>query len=104
MPMMRIFFTLLFRNGSRRCGAMIARVRRRAAPVAMGNFLQYARAPHVYARRLLIANGRSEETVSTALSMAAFALATSITPGPVNIVALSAGARYGLRASLRHVT
>ena len=38
-----------------------------------------------------------------ALSMAAFALATSITPGPVNIVALSAGARYGLRASLRHV-
>ena len=70
----------------------------------MGNFLQYARAPHVYARRLLIANGRSEETVSTALSMAAFALATSITPGPVNIVALSAGARYGLRASLRHVT
>ncbi len=36
--------------------------------------------------------------------MAAFALATSITPGPVNIVALSAGARYGLRASLRHVT
>lgn len=39
-----------------------------------------------------------------AFSMAAFALATSITPGPVNIVALSAGARYGLRASLRHVT
>lgn len=42
--------------------------------------------------------------MSTALSMAAFALATSITPGPVNIVALGAGARYGLRASLRHVT
>ncbi|WP_028207922.1 LysE family translocator [Paraburkholderia nodosa] len=42
--------------------------------------------------------------MSTALSMAAFALATSITPGPVNILALSAGARYGLRASLRHVT
>nr|WP_241030948.1 LysE family translocator [Paraburkholderia sp. Ac-20347] len=38
------------------------------------------------------------------MSMAAFALATSITPGPVNIVALGAGARYGLRASLRHVT
>jgi len=36
--------------------------------------------------------------------MAAFALATSITPGPVNLVALGAGARYGLRASLRHVT
>ncbi len=35
--------------------------------------------------------------------MAAFALATSITPGPVNIVALSAGARHGLQASLRHV-
>ncbi|WP_213300684.1 LysE family translocator [Paraburkholderia sacchari] len=42
--------------------------------------------------------------MSTALSMAAFALATSITPGPVNVVALGAGARYGLRASLRHVT
>ena len=36
-------------------------------------------------------------------SMAAFALACSITPGPVNIVALSSGARFGLRASLRHV-
>ena len=83
---------------------MIARVRRGALPGVMGNFLQYAHAAHVYALRLLIANGRSEETVSTALSMAAFALATSITPGPVNIVALSAGARFGLRASLRHVT
>lgn len=37
------------------------------------------------------------------LSMAAFALASSISPGPVNLVALSAAARYGLRASLRHV-
>lgn len=43
-------------------------------------------------------------TVNMALSMAAFALATSITPGPVNVVALGAGTRYGLRASLRHVT
>lgn len=37
------------------------------------------------------------------LSMAAFALATSITPGPANIVALSAGAQYGFSASTRHV-
>ncbi|VVD95939.1 lysine transporter LysE [Pandoraea capi] len=37
-------------------------------------------------------------------SMAAFALAASITPGPVNIVALGSGARYGLMPSLRHVT
>ncbi|VVD72456.1 LysE family translocator [Pandoraea anhela] len=37
-------------------------------------------------------------------SMAAFALAASITPGPVNVVALGAGARYGLLPSLRHVT
>ncbi|WP_323121400.1 LysE family translocator [Burkholderia alba] len=37
------------------------------------------------------------------LSMAAFALAASISPGPVNLVALSAGAQYGLSASLRHV-
>jgi len=37
-------------------------------------------------------------------SMAAFALAASITPGPVNVVALGSGARYGLWPSLRHVT
>ncbi|MGQ8816469.1 LysE family translocator [Serratia sp. NA_13] len=37
------------------------------------------------------------------LSMAAFALASSITPGPVNIVALSAGAQFGFSATLRHV-
>jgi len=36
--------------------------------------------------------------------MSAFALATSLSPGPVNIVALSSGAQYGLRVSLRHVT
>jgi threonine/homoserine/homoserine lactone efflux protein len=36
--------------------------------------------------------------------MAAFALASSISPGPVNIVALSAGAQHGLVASMRHVT
>ncbi|WP_338762891.1 LysE family translocator [Massilia sp. METH4] len=38
------------------------------------------------------------------LSMAAFALASSISPGPVNIVALGAGARHGLAASVRHVS
>jgi threonine/homoserine/homoserine lactone efflux protein len=38
------------------------------------------------------------------LSMAAFALASSISPGPVNVVALSAGAQHGLSASMRHVT
>jgi len=37
-------------------------------------------------------------------SMAAFALATSITPGPVNVVALGSGARHGFTASLAHVT
>lgn len=35
--------------------------------------------------------------------MALFALAASISPGPVNVVALSSGAQYGLRSSLRHV-
>jgi threonine/homoserine/homoserine lactone efflux protein len=35
--------------------------------------------------------------------MAAFALATSLTPGPVNVVALSSGARHGWRASLPYV-
>jgi threonine/homoserine/homoserine lactone efflux protein len=38
------------------------------------------------------------------LSMASFALAASISPGPVNIVALTSGVRHGFRASLRHVT
>lgn len=38
------------------------------------------------------------------LSMAAFALVSSITPGPVNLVALSSGARHGLRGTLAHVT
>lgn len=38
------------------------------------------------------------------ISMAAFALASSISPGPVNIVALGSGAQHGLWASMRHVT
>lgn len=38
------------------------------------------------------------------LSMFVFALVSSITPGPVNLVALNAGAQYGFAASLRHVT
>ncbi|WP_313406744.1 LysE family translocator [Stutzerimonas kunmingensis] len=38
------------------------------------------------------------------LSMAAFALVSSITPGPVNLVALNCGARFGFRASARHIT
>lgn len=42
--------------------------------------------------------------MSIFLSMAVFALVSSITPGPVNIVALGSGAQYGWRASLRHVT
>jgi threonine/homoserine/homoserine lactone efflux protein len=42
--------------------------------------------------------------MSIFLSMAAFALAASISPGPVNIVALSSSAQYGLPASMRHVT
>ncbi|MBK5533737.1 LysE family translocator [Pseudomonas sp. TH08] len=41
--------------------------------------------------------------MSVIVSMAAFALAASITPGPVNIVALSSGAQFGFRASQRHV-
>jgi len=42
--------------------------------------------------------------MSILVSMAAFALASSISPGPVNIVALSSGAQHGFRASMRHVT
>lgn len=36
-------------------------------------------------------------------SMAAFALAASISPGPVNVIAISHGAQFGLAASLRYV-
>ena len=42
--------------------------------------------------------------MSPLISMAAFALACSISPGPVNIVALSSGAQFGFFASLRHVS
>ena len=41
--------------------------------------------------------------MSLIVSVAAFALVGSITPGPVNIVALSSGAQFGFRASQRHV-
>lgn len=41
--------------------------------------------------------------MSLIMSMAAFALATSITPGPVNMVALGSGARFGFAASQKHV-
>jgi threonine/homoserine/homoserine lactone efflux protein len=40
----------------------------------------------------------------TLLPMTFFALAASISPGPVNVVALGLSARHGFRASLRHVT
>ncbi len=43
-------------------------------------------------------------TLSTLLPMAAFALAASISPGPVNLVCLSSGTRYGLRTGLWFVT
>ncbi len=42
--------------------------------------------------------------MSMLISMALFALASSISPGPVNIVALSSGAQHGFRAAMRHVT
>jgi threonine/homoserine/homoserine lactone efflux protein len=38
------------------------------------------------------------------LSMSAFALVCSITPGPVNLVALSTSVRSGVGAAMRHVT
>ncbi|RTR07070.1 LysE family translocator [Halomonas nitroreducens] len=41
---------------------------------------------------------------SLSLSMAAFALAASLSPGPVNLMALTAATQHGFRASLRHVT
>lgn len=41
--------------------------------------------------------------MSVLASMAVFALAASISPGPVNVVALSCGRQFGLGPSLRHV-
>ena len=38
--------------------------------------------------------------MSLLISMAAFALAASISPGPVNVVALSSGMQFGLGPSL----
>ncbi|MFC0266995.1 LysE family translocator [Kushneria aurantia] len=38
------------------------------------------------------------------LSMSLFALAASLSPGPVNLVALHSGLHFGLRRALRHVT
>ena len=38
------------------------------------------------------------------LSMAAFALASSISPGPVNVVSVTLGVKHGFRAAMRHVS
>lgn len=43
-------------------------------------------------------------TPALLLSMAAFSLAASISPGPVNIVALSSGMRYSFRPTIGYVT
>ncbi|SBS34724.1 Cysteine/O-acetylserine efflux protein [Marinomonas aquimarina] len=42
--------------------------------------------------------------VSTLVSMSLFALAASLSPGPVNLVGVSSGARYGIRVGLKFVT
>ena len=43
-------------------------------------------------------------SLALVLPMSAFALAASISPGPVNMVCLGSGARYGVRASLAFVS
>lgn len=43
-------------------------------------------------------------TSALLLSMALFAFAASFSPGPVNLLSVSAGARYGIRSGLRFVT
>ena len=43
-------------------------------------------------------------TLSLLLSMALFAFAASFSPGPVNLVSVSSGARYGIRSGLSFVT
>jgi threonine/homoserine/homoserine lactone efflux protein len=67
-----------------------------------GHFLQYR--PGAGRYRLPHPSTRKETQMSIIASMATFALATSISPGPVNVVALGSGARHGFGASLAHVT
>lgn len=43
-------------------------------------------------------------TLSLLTSMALFALAASLSPGPINLVSVSSGARYGAAAGLRFIT
>lgn len=43
-------------------------------------------------------------TTSLILTMSLFALAASLSPGPVNLVSLSGSARYGLKTGLNFVT
>lgn len=43
-------------------------------------------------------------SLALVLPMSAFALAASISPGPVNMVCLGSGTRYGMRATLGFVT
>ena len=63
-------------------------------------FVQYGRRRAAYGAGIDI----PDPIMTPALSMAAFALASSLTPGPVNLVALASGARHGWRASLPYVT
>ncbi|BBW93813.1 amino acid transporter LysE [Pseudoalteromonas sp. PS1M3] len=42
--------------------------------------------------------------MSTLIAMALFAFVTSISPGPVNIVATSSGANFGFNKTLHHIT
>ncbi|MBJ7537890.1 LysE family translocator [Marinomonas transparens] len=43
-------------------------------------------------------------TLSLILSMSLFALAASLSPGPVNLISLSSSARYGIKIGLTFVT
>ena len=43
-------------------------------------------------------------TLSLLTSMALFALAASLSPGPVNLVSVSSGARYGAAAGMRFIS
>jgi threonine/homoserine/homoserine lactone efflux protein len=41
--------------------------------------------------------------MTTIIAMASFALVTSITPGPVNIIATATGANFGFRRTIPHI-
>lgn len=70
--------------------------------MADDDFVQYGRFRLL--QNCVFRNRLDHMTLSLLIPMAAFALAASISPGPVNLVCLSSGTRYGFNQGLIFVT